>query len=67
MFWPRSGNPLLGLVGTFGNPNYFAGFPSSDLQLVFSNVRVVPEPGSSALMAGAVTLSGLLLRRRGRK
>lgn len=60
VFWPASTDPLFPLVGTFGNPNFFAGFPSSDHRLVFADVTV-PEP--SAIAAAAAALAFVRRRR----
>jgi hypothetical protein len=40
VFWPSTNDANFRLVGTFGNPNYFSGFPSSDHKLVWLDVRV---------------------------
>jgi hypothetical protein len=58
VFWPERGDGDFPLVGTFGNQNLYAGFPTSDHKAVWVDVTVVPEPGSWALMlaGGAVVL-----------
>jgi 3-phytase/alkaline phosphatase D len=59
VFWPTSNIPDFPLVGTFGNPNLFAGFPTSDHKAVWVDVNVVPEPATLVLLviAGACGLA----------
>ncbi|MBX9632119.1 MAG: endonuclease/exonuclease/phosphatase family protein [Burkholderiales bacterium] len=66
VFWPASNDPLFPLVGTFGNPNLFSGFPTSDHRAVWADVAVpVPEPGTWAFMGlGLAVLAGAATRQR---
>jgi len=59
VFWPLNSDPYFPLVGTFNNPNLFAGFPSSDHRAVWI---VIPEPGGFGLLA--IAGLSLLGRRR---
>jgi 3-phytase/alkaline phosphatase D len=64
VFWPTSTDPEFPLVGTYGNPNLYAGFPSSDHRAVWVDITIVPEPDvGSLLISGAAVLA--LLPRRG--
>jgi 3-phytase/alkaline phosphatase D len=66
VFWPERGDSDFPLVGTFGNQNLYAGFPTSDHKAVWVDVTVVPEPGSWALMlAGGAGVLLAVRRRRG--
>lgn len=40
VFWPSTNDANFRLVGTFRNPDYFSGFPSSDHKLVWLDVQV---------------------------
>ncbi len=64
VFWPAPNDPNFSLVGTFGNPNLFAGFPTSDHKAVWVDVEVVPEPSSVILLLTGVALVCFQLRRR---
>ncbi len=66
VFWPESTDPLFPLVGTFGNPNLFSGFPTSDHRAVWADVAMpVPEPGTWGFMGlGLAVLAGAATRRR---
>jgi hypothetical protein len=41
VFWPTTSDPNFRLVGTYNNPNYFSGFPSSDHKLVSLDLEVL--------------------------
>jgi Endonuclease/Exonuclease/phosphatase family/PEP-CTERM motif len=64
VFWPLDTDAEFPLVGTFNNPNYFAGFPSSDHKLVWIDVTPVPEPSTYALMGAGLGVVVWLARRR---
>jgi hypothetical protein len=66
VFWPTSGDPDFPLVGTFGDPNLYSGFPSSDHKAVWVDVTIVPEPRSCALiLIGGGILAGRFIRDHG--
>lgn len=64
VFWPLNTDPYHRLVGTFNNPNYFSGFPSSDHKLTYVDLTVVPEPSSGALLMLGITAAGGVRPRR---
>ena len=64
VFWPTRSEADFPLVGTFGNRNLFAGFPTSDHKAVWADVTVVPEPQTWALMLLGLAATGSLVRRR---
>lgn len=73
VFWPAetnpdgSTNPLWPLVGRFGQPNLYAGFPTSDHKAVWIDLEIqpIPEPSTWALVGiGLATLDALARLRR---
>jgi len=66
VFWPENSDTYFPLVGTFSFNNYFAGLPSSDHKLVFTDLSVnaVPEPSTCIVGAFMAAAAGMVLRRR---
>ncbi|MBC8116773.1 MAG: endonuclease/exonuclease/phosphatase family protein [Candidatus Saccharimonas sp.] len=64
IFWLLPSDPLYGLTGSFGNPNLYSGFPTSDHRMTYVDVTVVPEPSTAALLLGAGAVLGLRRRLR---
>jgi hypothetical protein len=65
VFWPTRSDADFALVGTFGNQNLYAGFPTSDHKAVWVDVTVIPEPGTWAMMLlGLAALAARANRRR---
>jgi Endonuclease/Exonuclease/phosphatase family/PEP-CTERM motif len=64
VFWPTRNDADFALVGTFGNQNLYAGFPTSDHKAVWVDVTVVPEPATWALLLGGLAAIASRVRRR---